>query len=321
MNSRIARVIAQGGLRSNAIKCLAAIMGIPTSLESGDEEVYPMNIVNLSGVIVGTFECEIPIISHKHVWRLIARSVKLPEDACGYTLYTIYSDGSRDFAEPDGSARRDDTVAPIIDDALGVYNQDHCDIKAEYNKNIDLRTIREIMIVYVNYQPNCYPLPTDEYILRDVSRNCEVKKNGLYGTPKSPNTEDEEFNMYLIEALFGKEVGLIARNSLNTSDKISTNVQKILGQLYTYLPNRYGPTTIVNGKNLSDVIESVRKKICCRYSLKSNTSFRIYTVATLCSIRKQYKSRIDELLTRPGVCTVSYPYAAQITPYTRKFYD
>ena len=296
-------VIMKCRLGPNIAELIALAIGIQIHHRPNYNEQYPVLFVNLSGDIVGKHMCEIPVITHHHLYRLTRYCIEFPADAKGYTLQTIDLEGK---------------IAPIIIDSLGTFDEynKRCTIKFEYDRNIDLRTIREIMIIYVNYQPYEYNNYPDEYILKDLSGYYSICKNEIY-SKSYLHIINEEFNMLLIKKLFGSEIELISRNSLNTGELVSRDVQKILGQLYTHLTNRYGSKTIVNGKILSDVIECVQKKICRRYTLRPNYEKCIYTLKKLSIIRREYTTRIDNISSLPRVGPISYHFVVEITRYLR----
>lgn len=291
----LARVVCKTGLRPDIVKRLAKTIGI--DINHTNTPVYPMKIVGLSGIEVCRFKCEIPTITHKHLCRLISINVKFPKDVYGYTLYTIDLDGES---------------TPIIVNSLGIFcdkPMKTCTIKFKFSGNIDLRIIREIMIIYVD----------DVYTLMDLSKTYYINEREFASMPHS-NYLNEEFNMSLIEELFDSEIELIARSSLNTSEVISRDVQNKLGQLYQHVANRYGPNTIVNGKNLSDVFKYVQKKIYCRYSLIYSPILTIYTVKNLDNIRCQDQSSIDEITSLPNIGPISYPLVVRITTHLRSLF-
>jgi hypothetical protein len=296
-------VIVKCRLGPNIAKLIALAIGIQIHHKPNRNERYPVRFVTLSGAIVGTYTCKIPVITHRHLARIISYCIEFPADAKGYTLRVIDLEGQ---------------IAPIIIDSLGTFDEynERCTIKLEYDRNIDLRTIREIMIVYVNYQPDTYPRPQDEYTLMDLPGNYHIRNNEIYSRSYLHIINDE-FNMLLIKELFGSEIESISRNSLNTGELVSRDVQKILGQLYMHLPNRYGSKTTVNGKILSDVIEYVRKKICRRYTLGKNYEKGIYTLKRLGIIRREYNELINEIASLPGVGPVSYHFVVDITHYPK----
>ena len=285
-------------LGPNIAELIALAIGIQIHHRPNHNERYPVRFVNLSGVIVGKHICEIPVITHHHLYRLTSYCIEFPADAKGYTLNTIDLEG---------------TIAPIIIDSLGTFDEynKRCTIKFEYDRNIDLRTIREIMIVYVNYQPYEYNNYPDEYILKDLSGYYSICKTEIY-IKSYLHIINEKFNMLLIKKLFGSEIESISRNSLNTGELVSRDVQKILGQLYMHLPNRYGSKTIVNGKILSDVIECVQKKICRRYTLETNYEKGIYTLKKLGLIRREYNASINRISSLPRVGPISYHFVVDI---------
>ena len=292
------QVIMKCRLGPNIAELIALAIGIQIHHRPNYNERYPVRFVNLSGVIVGKHICEIPVITHHHLYRLTRYCIEFPADAKGYTLKTIDLEG---------------TIAPIIIDSLGTFDEynKRCTIKFEYDRNIDLRTIREIMIVYVNYQPYEYNNYPDEYILKDLSGYYSICKNEIY-IKSYLHIINEKFNMLLIKKLFGSEIESISRNSLNTGELVSRDVQKILGQLYMHLPNRYGSKTIVNGKILSDVIECVQKKICRRYTLETNYEKGIYTLKKLGLIRREYNASINRISSLPRVGPISYHFVVDI---------
>jgi len=296
-------VIMKYRLRPNIAGRIALAIGIQIHHKPNRNERYPVRFVNLSGAIVGTYTCKIPVITHRHLARIISYCIEFPADAKGYTLRVIDLKGK---------------IEPIIIDSLGTFDEynERCTIKFEYDRNIDLRTIREIMIIYVNYNPNTYPRPQDEYTLMDLHGNYHIRKNQIYSRSYL-HIINEEFNMLLIKELFGSEIESISRNGLNTGELVSRDVQKILGQLYTHLPNRYGSKTIVNGKILSDVVECVRKKICRRYTLGKTYEKGIYTLIKLGIIRREYNELINEIASLPGVGPISYHFVVEITQYPR----
>ena len=292
------QVIMKFRLGPNIAELIALAIGIQIHHRPNHNERYPVRFVNLSGVIVGKHICEIPVITHHHLYRLTSYCIEFPADAKGYTLNTIDLEG---------------TIAPIIIDSLGTFDEynKRCTIKFEYDRNIDLRTIREIMIVYVNYQPYEYNNYPDEYILKDLSGYYSICKTEIY-IKSYLHIINEKFNMLLIKKLFGSEIESISRNSLNTGELVSRDVQKILGQLYMHLPNRYGSKTIVNGKILSDVIECVQKKICRRYTLETNYEKGIYTLKKLGLIRREYNASINRISSLPRVGPISYHFVVDI---------